>query len=128
MDILKKIWNAFVYKIVLYFLSASVIALFVFLGTGLVSTLGYGRILYCSGCGHNYTSVPWQGYCTSCGTKHSGDDKVDRNPYCMDCGKLEGFDHKTYCAKCGGLIEHNAKVKLSEIKNPVVRFFVKCGL
>ncbi len=120
----RKLWSGFAYTIsALAF--GCMVALLVVILVGAVTTFKYGNILYCSGCGQSYVSNPGQDYCTTCGTKHSEDDTVDRYPYCLNCGKLEGFDHKVYCDKCGGLIAHNAKVKLSEIENPVVRFFVK---
>ena len=107
-----------------------IIALFalcivVFLGVGSVATQNYGSVLYCRRCGQGYYSISRQDYCTVCGTRHSDDDIVVHKPYCLNCGKLEGKYYNVYCEKCGGLITHDAEVKLSEIANPVVRFFVK---
>lgn len=123
----RKIWKGFAYTIAAFGCGCVVVLLVVLL-VGAAATFKYGNTLYCSGCKQSYDFNLGHNYCTSCGTKHSEADTVYRKPYCISCGKLEGFDHKTYCDKCGGLIEHNAKVKLSEIKNPVVRFFVGIGL
>lgn len=119
----RKIWDAFTHTIAA-FCYILITAVLTYLFISIVITFKYGNTLYCSECEQGYVFSPGQDYCTTCGVKHSDDDMVDIKPHCLNCGWLGGIDYNKYCAKCGGIISCDGRIKLSEIENPVIRFCI----
>lgn len=68
----------------------------------------------------------WNDHCPGCGTVVTENNcRVQKRPYCEDCGKKEPRFSKKFCDRCGGRLINNEKVPVSTIKNPVTRWCVK---